>query len=523
MSEPLGKIGKYELRRQLGRGAMGVVYEAFDTVIERAVALKLLRTDVFSAEQLPDVRARFKREAHSAGKLSHPNIVTIFDYGEHDGAPFIVMDLMSGQELTRRLEAGARLPIAEAVKIIGDLLSALAYAHERGVVHRDIKPSNLFLLRDGTIKVVDFGVARIESSELTETGAILGTPAYMSPEQFLGLPVDGRSDLFSVGVILYHLLTGDRPFSGSPTTIMQKVLRQEPIEPTALNPTLVPDWDTVIKRALAKKPEQRFQSARQFADALRFVLEGKALPAAPDFVDKDATVKLPGGMQDEAPASKTAPKSKLWVVFAFGAAAVAAAAVALTLHFNRQQPQAQAPAPVAVVAPKPAPAPVPVVETPKPAPEPVVETPKPAPEPVVEKKAEPAPPPPPPAPKEKLKQRIAEKKAAKQAERQLSEPPPMAVVEERPAPAPVVRAAPAPAKAAAPSFRGKVVSLDRTWGFAVVELAERGSVKVGDRLTATLKSGQRMDMVVRRVSGTLASAVPDGKLSDDLIGASVTR
>ena len=483
-----GTIGKYELRAQLGRGAMGVVYEAFDTVIERKVALKLLRTDVFSAEQLPDVRARFKREAHSAGKLSHPNIVTIFDYGEHEGAPFIVMDLMSGQELSRRLEAGARLPIPEAVKIITDLLAALSYAHEGGVVHRDIKPSNLFLLRDGTLKVVDFGVARIESSELTETGAILGTPAYMSPEQFLGLPVDGRSDLFSVGVILYHLLTGDRPFSGSPTTIMQKVLRQEPIEPTALNPTLAPDWDTVIKRALAKKPEQRFQSARQFADAIRFVVEGKALPKAPEFLN-DATVQVPGGMKSESPAgAAAAPRSKTWVVFAFGAAALAAAAVAVTLHFTRQ----------------PAPAPAPVLAA----------APKPVPEPVVEKKIEA--PTPPPAPKETIRERVAEKKALRRAEREqvLSEPPPMAVVETK-----VSR----PAAPVAPAFRGKVVSLDRSWGFAVVELAERGTVKVGDRLTATLKGGRRMDMVVRRVSGNLASAVPDGKLSDDLVGASVSR
>ncbi len=516
MTDSLGTIGKYQLRRQLGRGAMGVVYEAFDTVIERAVALKLLRSDVFAPEQLADVRVRFKREAHSAGKLSHPNIVTIFDYGEHDGAPFIVMDLMSGQELSRRVESGARLPLAETVKMVTELLAALAYAHERGV----------FLLSDGTLKVVDFGVARIESSELTETGAILGTPAYMSPEQFLGLPVDGRSDLFSVGVILYHLLTGDRPFSGSPTTIMQKVLRQEPIEPTALNPTLATDWDTVIKRALAKKPEQRFQSARQFADALRFVMEGKALPKLPGFIDNDATVKLEGGMQSEQPAKPevaAAPRSRLWLVFAFGAAALAAAAaVAVTLHFSRQTPPQ---APVVAAAPKPVPAPAveapkpaPVVEAPKPAP--VVEAPKPA--PVVEA------PPPPPAPKEKLKQRIAEKKAARQ-ERRLAEPPPMAYVEE-PAPAAPKVNKPAPAAPsatqpvpAAPSSRGKVVSLDRSWGFAVVELAERGSVKVGDRLTATTASGRRADMVVRRVSGNLASAVPDGKLSDDLVGASVTR
>ena len=186
----LGTVGKYQLRRQLGRGAMGVVYEAFDTVIERAVALKVLRTDVFAAEQLPDVRARFKREAHSAGKLSHPNIVTIFDYGEHEASPFIVMDLMEGEELARSLESGARMGLAQVVRVMEQLLAALGYAHDRGVVHRDLKPSNVFVLRDGTIKVVDFGLARIEASNLTESGTVLGTPAYMSPEQFLGLPVE---------------------------------------------------------------------------------------------------------------------------------------------------------------------------------------------------------------------------------------------------------------------------------------------------------------------------------------------
>jgi type IV secretory pathway VirB10-like protein len=259
---------------------------------------------------------------------------------------------------------------------------------------------------------------------------------------------------------------------------------------------LAADWDTVIKRALAKKPEHRFQTARQFADAIRFVMEGKALPKAPEFLN-DATVQVPGGMkaQRDPTVTQAAPRTNTWVIFAFGAAAVAAAAVALTLHFTRREPV-------------PAPAPVAAAQIPKPAPV-VVEPPKP--EPVAEKQeAQPAPPP--PAPKEKLKQRIAEKKAERRAAREISEPPPMAFADEKRAPKPVV-----------PAFRGKVVSLDRSWGFAVVELAERGSVKVGDRLTATMNSGRRMDMVVRRISGNLASAVPDGKLSDDLVGASVTR
>src|SRR5687768_4159282 len=270
---------------------MGVVYEAFDSVIERPVALKMLRTDLYAPEQLPDVRARFKREAHSAGRLSHPNIVTIFDYGEHEGAPYIAMDLMNGEELARSLEAGQRMALAQVVRVMEQLLGALAYAHEKGVVHRDMKPSNVFVLRDGTIKVVDFGLARIEASNLTETGTLLGTPAYMSPEQFLGLPADARSDIFSAGVMLYQMLTGDRPFTGSPSTIMQKVLRQDPVEPSVLNPTLSASWDTLIKRALAKKPDDRFQSARQFSEWVRLVFEGKPLPFAPE-LSEEATVRI---------------------------------------------------------------------------------------------------------------------------------------------------------------------------------------------------------------------------------------
>src|SRR5918994_6214096 len=154
---------------------MGVVFEAYDTVIERRVALKMLRTDVFAPEQLTDVRARFKREAHSAGRLSHPNIVTIFDYGEHEGAPYIAMDLMNGEELSRSLESGARMPLPQVVRVMEQLLGALAYAHEAGIVHRDVKPSNVFVLRDGSIKMVDFGLARVEASNLTETGTLLGT------------------------------------------------------------------------------------------------------------------------------------------------------------------------------------------------------------------------------------------------------------------------------------------------------------------------------------------------------------
>jgi serine/threonine-protein kinase len=280
-------IGKYEVRRQIGRGAMGVVYEGFDPVIERRVAIKTLRVELFEPSQLANVGARFKREAQSAGRLSHPHIVTIHDYGEHQGTPYIVMEFMSGEELSRHLSRGTRLPLAEIVRLMSQLLGALSYAHEHKVIHRDIKPSNIFILEDGSLKVVDFSIARIEASELTDTGALLGTPAYMSPEQFLALPVDERSDIFSAGVILYELLTGDKPFTGSVTTIMQKVLHQEPIEPSVLNPMLSPAWNAVTRRAMAKKPEARFASARQFAETIKQVNAARTL-------DVSAEVTAPG-------------------------------------------------------------------------------------------------------------------------------------------------------------------------------------------------------------------------------------
>jgi tRNA A-37 threonylcarbamoyl transferase component Bud32 len=274
-TEP-AKIGKYDIRGQIGRGAMGVVYEGFDPAIERRVAIKTLRLELFEPEQLADVRARFKREAQAAGQLAHPHIVTIYDYGEHEGTPYIAMEHLSGKELRHVLDRGSRLPIPEIVRLMTQLLGALSYAHERKVVHRDIKPANIFVLDDGSLKVVDFGIARVEASNLTDTGTLLGTPAYMSPEQFLALTVDERSDIFSAGVILYELLTGDKPFTGSVTTVMQKVLRQEPVDPSVLNPTLSSAWDVVIKRAMAKKPDERYRTARQFAETMKQIVDGNA-------------------------------------------------------------------------------------------------------------------------------------------------------------------------------------------------------------------------------------------------------
>jgi serine/threonine-protein kinase len=285
---PPEKLGKYEIRGELGRGAMGVVYQGYDPLIKRAVALKTIRSDQLAGDAAPALLARFRREAEAAGRLSHPNIVPIYDFDEDHGTWFIAMELVKGRELKEYFEANERFKPADTVRIMTQILDALDYSHRQGVVHRDIKPANVFLLDDGTVKVADFGIAHIESSNLTQVGTIIGTPAYMSPEQIMGLPVDGRSDLFSAGVILYQFLAGERPFSGSSTTTMQKVLKEEPLAPSILNIQVPLELDAVVRKALAKRPDERYQTAREFADALKAASQATA--AAP-VEDPDATLK----------------------------------------------------------------------------------------------------------------------------------------------------------------------------------------------------------------------------------------
>jgi serine/threonine-protein kinase len=265
----ISSLGKYEIRREIGRGAMGVVYEGYDPLIKRVVALKTIRAEQLAGEDSANVIARFRREAQAAGRLSHPNIVAIYDFGEDAGAWFIAMEFVKGRELKECFEANERFTTANIVKIMSQILDALDYSHRQGVIHRDIKPANIFMLPDGTAKVADFGIAHIEASNLTQVGAVMGTPSYMSPEQILGLPVDGRSDLFSSGVILYQFLTGERPFSGSAATTMQKVLKEDPLPPSSLNVQAPIEMDAIVRKALAKRPEDRFQTASEFAAAIR--------------------------------------------------------------------------------------------------------------------------------------------------------------------------------------------------------------------------------------------------------------
>ena len=280
----LSKLGKYEIRGELGRGAMGVVYEGYDPLIERVVALKTIRADQLVGENVRDIIARFRREAQAAGRLSHPNIVSIYEFGEDVGVSYIAMEYVKGRELKDYFEAHERFATADAVRILTQILSALGYSHRLGVVHRDIKPANIILLPDGSVKVADFGIAHIESSELTQVGAVLGTPSYMSPEQIQGLPIDGRSDLFSVGVILYQFLTGERPFSGSSTITMRKVLEENPLPPSRFNLQLPGVMDAVVRKALEKRADDRYQTADEFAEALQ------AAAKAPGTASTDPTL-----------------------------------------------------------------------------------------------------------------------------------------------------------------------------------------------------------------------------------------
>ena len=283
-------LGRYEIMKELGKGAMGVVYLGEDPTIHRKVAIKTMRlAEEFEAEDLKEVKERFFREAETAGRLNHPNIVTIFDAGEDQDLAYIAMELLDGHEITvlvKKYQQG--MPVAAALKIVLSVADALDYADQNEVGHRDIKPANIMILKDGTVKVTDFGIARITSSSRTKTGVVLGTPSYMSPEQVAGKHVDGRSDIFSLGVVLFELLTGKKPFSGdSMATLMYQIANEEPITLDALRPGLPQCTQAIVKKALEKKVENRYQRASEMANDIKrcmaqIAAQRKSAEAAPE-------------------------------------------------------------------------------------------------------------------------------------------------------------------------------------------------------------------------------------------------
>ena len=297
----LTKLGKYDIKRELGKGAMGIVYEGFDPFIERTVAIKTILKSMLDSAEAKDMLSRFRREAQAAGRLTHPNIVSVYEYGEDQDIAFIAMEFVCGRELKKYFENNERFNMQDIVRLMSQLLDALEYSHNRGVVHRDIKPANIIITEERVVKVADFGIAKIESSQLTQVGTVLGTPTHMSPEQFMGIAADRRSDIYSSGVILYQFLTGERPFTGSVITIMHKVLNQDPVPPSALNFNVSKALDEVVTKAMAKRPEDRFQTAGEFAAALRDAAEGEmsanigAEAAADETVISDKTVVTAAG------------------------------------------------------------------------------------------------------------------------------------------------------------------------------------------------------------------------------------
>ena len=258
--------GRYRVLKRLGTGGMAEVWCAEDEVLGRNVALKLLGSRY--AED-PEFRERFRREARAAAGLTHPNIVGIFDRAEWDGTPYIAMELVDGRTLKDLVIQRGPMPIDVAIDLTEQLLKALGYAHKRGIVHRDVKPQNVIIDGEGQAKVADFGIARAVNSDMTETGAIVGTVQYLSPEQAHGQPVDQRSDLYSAGVVLYELLTGRVPFDGeAPVSIALKHVSERPAPPSQLRPGIPPAIESVVLRALEKDPAYRFQSAEEFITAL---------------------------------------------------------------------------------------------------------------------------------------------------------------------------------------------------------------------------------------------------------------
>src|SRR4051812_15292321 len=277
----LKTLGRYNLERTLGKGAMGVVYEGVDPRLGRRVAIKTILKSHLDADTAKEYSMRFVREAQAVARLNHPHVVQVFDFGEEGDIAYLVMEFIKGKELKAFFDANERFDLKEAVRIMGELCDALDFAHAAGIIHRDIKPANVMIDAQGRTKLTDFGVARVQDSdktsvERTQAGTMVGTPAYMSPEQITGGNIDKRTDVFSAGIILYQFLTGEKPFTGSGAwTIAKKIIQEEPALPSSVNNAVTPLFDAVVNKALSKSPETRYQSARDLGIALKRALDGK--------------------------------------------------------------------------------------------------------------------------------------------------------------------------------------------------------------------------------------------------------
>jgi serine/threonine protein kinase len=310
------KIGRYEIIGEVGKGAMGVVYRATDPNIGRTVAIKTLRIDIHGTEN-EEILGRFKNEARAAGMMNHANIITIYDAGEQEGMFYIAMEFIEGQTLQGLLKQAHALPVEKATHIVRQVCAGLDYAHARGIIHRDIKPANIMITGDGTVKIMDFGIAKSGGTGMTSTGQVVGTPNYMSPEQVKGKPLDGRTDLFSVGVVLYEMLTGSRPFDGeNVTSIIYKIVHENPPTPREVV-GLHPGLSAVVMKALAKDPDERFATGAEFGRAVQDYgwFRTEEVRPAPEVIRLDSNSgaiaspapSAPGSAAAATPATKSTP------------------------------------------------------------------------------------------------------------------------------------------------------------------------------------------------------------------------
>src|SRR4051812_24672093 len=348
------QIGRYQILDRVGQGGMGVLYRAIDPALDREVAIKLMLGDF--ADDIEQLRPRFQREARAIAKLQHRNIVTVFEFAEDAGVPYIVMEFLRGTSLSARPKAEPPLTIVEKLDIVAQLCDGLGYAHEQGIVHRDVKPANILLLGDGSVKLLDFGIAKLTTSNLTRQGDVLGSPAYMSPEQIMGADtIDGRSDVFSAGVVLYELLAGRRPFEGDTTpTIVMKILNTEPPSLDALDATIPAAVASAVTRALQKEPAKRFDTATDFArelHALRRSLSGELTPLPSTLIGAQT---LAGGAPATAAQPASAAPRRTWALVAGIGGAVIAAAILVATGVGRSSSRTPEPNAVSANAARPA-------------------------------------------------------------------------------------------------------------------------------------------------------------------------
>ncbi len=345
-------IGRYRITDKIGEGAMGVVYRGFDPLLERTVAIKTIRLD-FNPDERADFDQRFLQEAKSAGRLNHPNIVTVYDAGESGDIAYIAMEYLEGKDLRQLMVKDKPIPADLAVDIVGGIADGLGYAHRHGVVHRDVKPANIMVLQNGAVKLADFGIAHLQGGGKTQTSSPIGTPAYMAPEQFAGTPVDGRADIFSLGVILYQLLTGRVPFDADTVAgVIYRVVRKPARVPSTIVHLEHPGFDYILAKALAKAPEDRYQTANEFALDLRRVhkLDDTVAPVWPTGgLALRKSRRHAGGTRAVEP-NDVQPAWRRWWPAAAGVALAGTLAAAYLLG-GKEERHAPPPAPAVAAAP----------------------------------------------------------------------------------------------------------------------------------------------------------------------------